>query len=334
MAGREWFEADELAGFWAFVRERQAVWYRRVVRRDDPPWTGDDVLRRHRFTNVYRRLDPGTQYVIREVLSAAEPAPDRVFNVLVYRLLGRSATHEHLGFLRLDDFDPAAFERSLRVREEAHDEPVFTGAYVVAPYAAMGGDDKIENVARLFGSVRDRFDGFYGELVGASEPQAAYGAIRGLPGFGDFLAYQVLVDLLYRPHRDGGTPLLDLPADEWAAAGPGARSGIEALLRDGADPGDLPAMRWLWDHQVEALSGLGDPFRWLRDPSGRRVELALPDVQNCLCEYYKYRKVRRGTGRTRRRFRPAERRSAAALRAQLEPAPVSIDPALYAAPGG
>lgn len=324
MGGRAWFEGEELDRFWRFVRERQAVWYRRVVRGDDPPWTDDETLRRYRFTNVYRLLDPGTQYAIQDVLERDAPAADRVFNVLVYRLVGRSATHAQAGFQRLDEFDASAFERSLRARREARDEPVFTGAYVVAGYSSMGGADKVANVARLFGTVRDRFEGFYGELVAASGPREAYEAIRDLPGYGNFLAYQVLVDLLYPLDREGGEPFLPFSPNEWAAAGPGAERGLGSLLDEQADAGELEAMRWLWRNQAAEFDRMGLAFDWLRGPSGRRVDLTLADVQNCLCEFYKHRKVSLGTGRARRRFRPEERRSTGELEARYADAPVSL----------
>lgn len=327
MTGRAWFEPSALAAFWRFVAERQAVWYRRVVLGEDPPWTADAALRRHRFTNVYRRLDPGTVYAVREILERDAPAADRFFNVLIYRLVGRAATHDHVGFRRLDDYDVAAFERALRDRGEHG--PVFTGAYVVAGYAGMGGDDKVANVARLFGLVRDRLDGGFGSIADAEGPRAAFEAIRSLPGFGDFLTYQVLVDCGYPLDREGGDPLLACGSAGWAKAGPGARRGLDDLLVDGAEAGEPEVMRWLRRHQAEAFGRLDRPFRWLRDPEGEPVALSLADVQNCLCEFHKHRKVTRGTGRARRRFRPDGRRPTAVLRERYAEEPVSLEPSHY-----
>lgn len=329
MADPTWFRPDELEAFWRFVAERQAVWYRRVVLGEDPPWTDDEALRRYRFTNVYRVLDPGTLYALQEILERDAPGPDRYFNILVYRLVGRAETHAHVGFLRLDAFDVGDFERALRSRREAHEAPVFTGAYVVAGYAEMGGTDKVANVARLFGRVRDRFDDHYATLMGSSGPREAYDAIAALPGFGTFLAYQVLVDLLYPLDRADGDAFLPFSPDAWAAAGPGAQRGLETLLDAGEDPGELAAMRRLWRDQTEAFDRLGGGFRWLRDSEGRRVRLSLADVQNCLCEYHKHRKVTRGIGRARRRFRPGERRRLADLRERYADSRVSLRPAHY-----
>ena len=325
------FRADRLDRFVRFVAERQRAWYRRVVLGEAPPWSADEVLRTRRFTNVYRVLDPGTQYAIQAILDRDEPAPDRAFNAMLYRLVGRAETHAHVGFQRLGDFEVDGFEAALKERRDGGGDeaggPVFTGAYLVAGYSGYGGSDKVENVARLFGEVRDRFPGFWDQVEDASGPAAVYSAIRELPGFGNFLAYQVVVDLLY--------PLPPYPPAEWAAAGPGARRGLAMLSAEDADHRsrdgvtELDAMRWLWRNQEREFDRLDEGFVWLRDADGKRVELSLADVQNCCCEFYKWQTVTAGEGRTRRRFRPEERRSVGELRAVYAGYPISVDAGDY-----
>ena len=328
MVSRDAFRDGALERFFRFVAARQRAWYTRVVLAADPPWADDEALRTRRFTNVYRVLDPGTQYAIQDILDRPAPATDRTFNALVYRLVGRVETHEHVGFLRLDDFDVDAFEAALRTRRDAG-EPVFTGAYLVAGYSGMGGADKVENVARLFGRVRDRFDGFWSEVEGASGPEDVYAAVRSLPGFGNFLAYQVLVDLLYPLPGHDGASLLPFSPNAWAAAGPGAKRGLDVLLADSSACTDLEAMRWLHRRQRPEFDRLGLDFVWLRDASGDPTDLSLADVQNCCCEFYKWEAVQNGEGRTRRRFRPGDRRAAEELRAVYDGYPISVDPDDY-----
>lgn len=325
MVDRAAFREDALARFWRFVAERQAVWTRRVVAGEPPPWTPDPVLRRHRFTNVYRVLDPGTQYALRAILARDAPLADRLVNDVWYRLVGRRATHAHVGFVSLDDFDPAAFETALRERAEVG--PVFTGAYTVSPYGWLGGRDKVANVARLLGEIVEAVEPLVDELAAADGPAAAYAALRGLPGVGNFLAYQVLVDLL-TPLVDGD-PVLSLSRDAWAAAGPGARRGLGVLRADGAAASDGDAMRWLHRNQTGAFARRGLAFDWLRDDGGDRIELGLPDVQNCCCEFWKYERAWRDAGGPRRRFRPSAARSVDALRSVYDGYPLSLDPGDY-----
>jgi len=163
-----------------------------------------------------------------------------------------------------------------------------------------------------------------------------YDAILDLPGFGNFLAYQVLVDCTYPLSTDdeasataddvstGRESLLPFSPNAWAVAGPGAKRGLALLSGDAGERDDLAVMRWLWRNQAREFERLGLAFDWLRDEAGERVALSLADVQNCCCEFHKYEKVKRGTGRARRRFRAGERRSADELRGCYSGYPISM----------
>lgn len=121
----------------------------------------------------------------------------------------------------------------------------------------------------------------------------AYGVLVDLDGIGDFLAYQVLVDLTYDIE---GEQFVELDQDEWAKAGPGARRGLEYL---GVTSDRLAAMQELHASQDEDLDKRD--FPWWR-PDERPQRLKLSDVQNCLCEHSKYEKSRRDEGRPRRTY--------------------------------
>lgn len=300
---RDGLREDRLDLFWWLVCERQRVWQRRVVEGRPPPWSDDLTLQRERFTNVYRILDPGTQYAIERILEVPAPKPDRIFNVLLYRLIGRAETHAALGFQRLDCFDPDHLRRTLRGIRAAG-RPPFTAAYTVSGYASMGGSDKIENVARLFNQLHSGFDALYSRVERSVSAEEAHRVLRSAFGFGDFLAYQVLVDLLYPLRIEGGRPLLPFRHDDWARAGPGARRGISLLRGPGCGLDDLAVMHRLREWQRVDLARPGSDFPWLLNGRGRPIPLSLADIQNCLCEFHKYVKIRDGSGRGRRKFVP------------------------------
>lgn len=267
-----------------------------------PPWTEDPVLSTQRFTNVYRELDPGTRYEIECILEAKAPVKDRVFNTMIYRLIGRAETHRELGFQNVDSFSSDHMVATLR-RIRARGGSPFTGAYLVAGYSSEGSSEKAVNVARLFARLQAHFELFFHRLFTARDSQGAYEALRAESGFGNFLAYQVLVDLLYPLRSTGGRPLLGFSQDEWAAAGPGAQRGL-ALLVEPDSATELDSMRWLRVNQRAEFLRLGIDFPFLTDEHGREVEISLANIQNCLCEFYKYIKIREGRGRGRRRFSP------------------------------
>jgi hypothetical protein len=125
-----------------------------------------------------------------------------------------------------------------------------------------------------------------------------------MPGFGNFLSYQVLVDLLYPLEVYGNRPLLPYGHDDWSSPGPGAQRGITMLLSQGSTAEHLEVMGWLRDHQSDEFARLSLDFPYLQDRAGRPIRLSLANIQNCLCEFHKYVKISAGTGRGRRKFAP------------------------------
>lgn len=317
---RNSFDRDALDLFWRFIDKRQRVWFRRVVDGQSPPWTEDHILQKYRFTNVYRKLDPGTQYVIQNILEADASRRDKLLNVMMYRLIGRQETHEFLGFQSLDSFDPSEFERRLKHRRDEIGEPVFTGAYMVSGYNQMGSSDKVENVARLFNKLTSNED-FFDDVLASESLKDAYELIRSQPGFGNFLSYQVLVDLLYPVNSYDSASVLPFSPDDWSSPGPGAQKGLKRLVDEFNGFDWVGVMRWLHQNQQNEFERLGLDFPYLVNVEGEQLELSLADVQNCLCEFYKYDKILHSNGRARRCFRNSEARSPSELRTIYRKAP-------------
>lgn len=297
------FTRERLDLFWRFINERQSVWQRRFLNRLPPPWTSDKILKENRFTNIYRELDPGTVYAINEILERDAPKADKVFNIMIYRLIGRSDTHRKMGFQTLKDFFPEKVESVLRAIKESG-EPPFTAAYMVSGYAMMGSHDKITNVVRIFSLWHEKFLDFYKDLSESSSSKQAYELIKRNKGLGNFLAYQILVDLSYPLKVYSGKGVLPFNNDQWAEAGPGAKKGVAMLLKPGAKVKNLEVMEWLRDHQMDEFVRLDINFPFLLDVNGKNVRISLANMQNCLCEFHKYVKISNGNGRSRRKFTP------------------------------
>jgi hypothetical protein len=304
------FLADRLDQFWWFVCERQLIWHKRVVQKLPFPWTTHPVLQRERFTNVYRELDPGTQYVITHILERPAPKADKIFNTMLYRLIGRAETHAALGFQYLNTFDPTAFVHTLKQLRDVERTPPFTAAYMVSAYRQMGSHDKIENIACLFALLQHDFADLYTRIEACRSSAEVHAVLSSAYGFGNFLAYQVLVDLLYPLRIYDNAPLLPYAHDDWASAGPGAQRGIALLLQAQQPPTHtgttktdraLIVMRWLHAHQHDEFARLELNFPYLTNEQGC-IPLSLANIQNCLCEFHKFVKISEGWGRGRRKF--------------------------------
>src|SRR5437870_5218664 len=86
IAGRVLEPSEVFDTYWRFATARHEMYLRRLDG-GTPPWTVDPILRRHRFTNVYRAADRVSQFLIREVIygeaSPQEPQ-ELVFRILLF----------------------------------------------------------------------------------------------------------------------------------------------------------------------------------------------------------------------------------------------------------
>jgi hypothetical protein len=296
------FNEAELETFWRFITERQAIWHRRFIEKRPAPWTSNLALQRHRFTNVYRELDTGTRYAMKEILEREAPRPDIAFNIMIYRLMCSIPTYGGFGFRSLDEWSEEEFDEYLRDIYNTG-SPVFGNAYLISPYSSMGSKFKFRNVSRLFGLIHRDFEDFWKRLDTAPTFEKAFKVLNGTYGFGPFLAYQVMVDLTYPlPRTQYGSAIIPFSQDDWARLGPGALRGFARLS---SSRETLNGLRWLHRSQRQEFERLGLTFHYLLDAEGNEVEISLANMQNSLCEYHKYRSIQDGTGKSQRIFVPS-----------------------------
>jgi hypothetical protein len=165
-------------------------------------------------------------------------------------------------------------------------EKVYSGAYIVSTNGrAM---DKAEYLAHFViqpiwdnrESLRprpgDTLEAFYQRLV-------------KFDGLGSFMAGQVIADLKY----DNFSPLSEASdAFSWATSGPGSRRGMNRVIQK---PPATPITERVWRANLTILH---------QSVQVRLAPLGMPplcaqDLQNCLCEFDKYERVRLGEGTPR-----------------------------------
>lgn len=262
------------AAFWDFVAERHRIWDRRFVEELVPPWTTDPILRDFHFTNVYRELDPGTQYVVRRANQNWDaPSEEHVLNTLLYRCCLTEKGAELVGWL---GFRGGSAQRFV---EAVGSEGFWLNAYFIHPY---GEGPRAEGMARMLQDWIEQRAVLLA-CTRADEPAEFCEMVQALPGVGAFLAYQTCVDLSYPSVR-----LLEYGNDLWTLPGPGARKGAGLLL--GKERASLKEAQQLV-HQLreEEDIELGKrDFPWWYGGENESGSLTMADLQNCLCEFYKY----------------------------------------------
>jgi hypothetical protein len=271
-----------ITDLFAFVRERHMIFERRAAGLPKP-WTQDTILQKFRFCNVYRELDTVTQWITKNWRTPHRKNPDLWFAMVVARLLNWPATLQELGY-------PAPWDGGKRFlatckSRSGAGEKVFSGAYIVSTngHTMPKPQYLVQHVLNPLWKERTRIQAAVrvGLLANLHEVLCEFN------GLGSFMAAQVVADLKYTE------PLLKAQDWwQWAASGPGSRRGLNRLL---GHPVDAPwnEERWLTNLQLATvkLNVL------VRDACMQRLHAQ--DVQNCLCEFDKYERVRLGEGRPR-----------------------------------
>lgn len=265
-----------------FVEERHRIWELRQLGAPQP-WTTDPTLATRKFTNVFRVLDPGSQFVFDLCHPAEDPTPkDVLFRLFLYRYTNEPATWRYLR----EYFDgyPIATYGAARLIEALHrwrDEQgqrVFSGAYVILPQPNRPGDKVAQAVELAYRWVENHADDF----LAARSQVARFDILRREYGVGPFMAMQILTDWGYTPQCGE-----DREA-EFVVAGPGAIKGAKAVGWAGVPLTTIKVCHALVHTDIETPTL----------PGGRTPSFM--DIQNTLCEFSKY--VRGPVART---YRPA-----------------------------
>jgi hypothetical protein len=257
----------------SFVFNRHRIWESRQKGRPQP-WTYDAVLNSKKFTNVFRVLDPGSQYVVEMLNERWLPHEDVLARAILYRFTNKPDTWDHLKAVY--GRWPLAEDMNEDLVQAIHEVPdghPFSGAYIIMPAPNKPGDKVAAAVAlarRL--TMRGGSERVVEQVAGAATPRAAYEALRVPYGMGDFMSMQILTDWGYY------YPLHD--ENEFVIAGPGSRRGVAALFPNGTKIPPEEVIRWVrddwWmDAMCPTIPGVDRP------PS-------LMDIQNTFCEYSKY----------------------------------------------
>jgi alpha-glutamyl/putrescinyl thymine pyrophosphorylase clade 1 len=289
--------------YWRFAAERQAIFFRRLAGMPGP-WTDDPILARHRFTNAYRAADRVSQFLIREVIygnGQSESPREMLFRVMLFRLFNKTETwqllEQQLGKLAWDRFDFNAYDRVL-TQAAARGTKLYSAAYIIPP-VQRSGKDGVKHRGHLHLVQRALAGDLSDALTQAKSLEQVFAMLKQLPSFGDFLAFQLSIDLNY-------STLIEFPEDSFVVAGPGARDGIAKCFENASEFAAEDVIGLVHDRQDREFERLGLPFQSLW---GRPLQLI--DCQNLFCEIGKYARIAHPdvaglSGRTRIKqlFRP------------------------------
>ena len=249
----------------------------------EKPWTQDQWLLQYRWCNV-RRMDdrvsralathwysePGDDILdlVAATLARLVNWPDSLFEISGHQPFKL----DHLHHMR---------ERLLR--RASAGEKVFTGAYVIP---GVPGQDKVTSVCALVDRVHEKASD-----VLARSMQTTWANLLQFEGLGSFLAGQIVADLA---SIGAGQKWRD--SRSWAPVGPGSARGLNRLL---GRPKAKAVTQLEFDELLpEVIISVRPRVQSLWDDR----KLIAMDIQNCLCEFDKMRRLQLGEGTVRARY--------------------------------
>lgn len=261
-----------------WIVERHRIYLRKTASYPKP-WTKDNILRTYRFCNVYRELDTVTQWIAQNWRKPHQDDPELWFAMAVARLVNWPSTLEALGYpVPWDEGNFIEVFKDLKV----NGEKVWGGAYIVSTNG---------NVAAKHVYIAKRVLSPLWKARASNRPRrgdtlaAIHARLTSNIGVGSFIGGQIIADVKYaKPLKKVG---------DWhtfAVPGPGSLRGMNRVM--GRDVNESQRTK---EWQVE-LSYLQDNVN--KEISKHEMEpLHGQDMQNCLCEFDKYERVRLGEGK-------------------------------------
>ena len=256
-----------------FIIKRWRVFERRS-KGLPPPWSEDPILQNYRFCNVRREDDAVTIFIRKNWLEPNYDCEHLWFASLISRFFNYPEFLKEIGF-------PVPFKPGHLLNKAkaitAEGGKKFNTAYLITTNGARG--EKVELLTELvFKPAWARRSEF---VYQQGSPLSHYHEkLMTLNGLKSFLAGQVIADLKYAPQFDAAPDW-----DSFFAIGPGSKRGVNRVF-------GKPKKETAPDSEFIEM------FRAIRAEAEPLIEAAgvphlhAQDVQNCLCEFDKYERVR------------------------------------------
>lgn len=251
--------AQELAEYVAYNKERIEVYYKKEVLKLPPPWTEHKWISSFKFTNVFRKHDRQTVWAIDNILNNKDLSwESKALNVVLFQLINRGDSYlERFGNRVLPLYEMSreeiikmGLEEKRRYEEgPPYSSPCQSNAYFLSTAAKMGNEYAppeihYTNAARAY-LVKEWND----PILWAWTAPFAYEALDHLytvPALGGFMAYQCWATMAYSAE----TKYTDNDA---IVCGPGTTRGIWYMLDRNNPPGGFELFLEWWHQNIKDI---------------------------------------------------------------------------------
>ena len=288
------FHEEHLKMFRQFVLDRYLVHLNKDYYKQPKPWTNNPILQNYKFTNVRREHDKTTIRLLDLLRENANASyGNKIMNIVLYRLFNKIETSQLMGWVDFSHYDDEALRAKLA--NAAPGFVYFTNAFYTTGmrqgFRKCYPEEKFEPIviARVCNDMKHTV---YQAIRNAKTPMDVIDALQLFNGIGNFLSYQMFVDLTYLPE-------FPWSENEFVVSGPGCIAGLSELFtdRDGLSYDEL--LFWLRDNCpitreecIKLMVDLPEEDRYMN----------LMSLENCMCELSKYIRAVEGTGRPKNTY--------------------------------
>lgn len=285
--------------FFEYIRKRQSIWYNRfILKKPREEWTDDEILKKYRFCNVFRELDRGTQNVLKNVIDNDElDFKAKFLNIVSYRFFNTHWYFDDIGVFKEYDKEDLKLKvvESTRRRGKTFGDAYLICAHTVDPRQR----GKYIQISEAVEWVNQNFLTMYDLIKDETDPERMLKKIRIIPLVGQFLAYQILMDLIY-------TGELKLDANSRILIGIGAVKCLSYFTGKQRVHHNKTFCDELYEFQekyVDLWKDIYPPKEMLRTPNSDKFEISWNNIQVNLSELGRYIRIKNNMRGKRKRYR-------------------------------
>lgn len=312
------FNEDAIKMLCFYIKERYSIHIKKDVNHENSPWTDDYILGTFKFTNIRREHDRTSKWLIENISNNEKDCLyDRIYKTILFRIYNRPDTAE---ILKLDTLsfdteveDGWVYICKMRLDKVLNKNPnyrLFTNAYKTGGTKRglynLNPESGHYNYAPLYFIESLRKKHFAQELLDCDTQEEVFYKLKGIKGFGNFIAYQIYVDLTY---------INEFPfsENEFTVAGPGCYYGLQLLTgKDDTDSGfncmtSEEIIFWMRDNLLDEFKRIGcefDPDTVFLDLPKNERHFNVMSLENIMCEFSKYYSIYTGIRKGRMKYKP------------------------------
>lgn len=315
--------------FFDTMLERQLIWKRRFIDNAPRPWTTDSILHGNKFTNVYRSLDKNSMWEIEHIiLNDNLDLKNLVWKILFFRLFNNPITfsykpqanlfgdddiHDYAtqfgedGIPDYDSYNPDEYIKWLK-KLRSFDVNPFTNAYLIA----SKGDRDTYFCNTVLPAFHDRMDELIEKCKTETSAEKIFSYLKTFPNTADFMAFQLYMDLTYI-NKFTKHEFMKVDENSATTIGPGSGLGLRLIYPNAnSNKEQLAKLKELMENAGpyfnEKHPGEFPYLHFDKDKKqfyiSNECNLTLSEIEQWLCEYAKYWKMKIGEGKQRSKFEP------------------------------